>query len=75
MTPVSKAQTIAVLDDAIAFEKAAARAGIPSKKARELAAELGDMPPEQLARVCACAADQRRAAAARAERKPHRRTR
>ena len=75
MTPVNTKQLISVVEDAIAFEKAAACAGIPSKQARALAAELGALPVEQLQRICLYAAEERRTALARADKKQHRRTR
>lgn len=59
-TPVTSMQTVQVIDDAIAFEKAADRAGLASKDARRLAATLGELPADQARRICIAALEQRR---------------
>lgn len=64
-TPVTREQTIAVLDDAIAFTKAADACGLSESVARRFAAALGALPAAQVARICASARAHQLAAQAR----------
>lgn len=57
-TPTTRAKTIEVLDDAIAFTKAADGCAMKESTARALAAALGALPSDQILRICASAREQ-----------------
>lgn len=52
---MTQRQTVQVLDDAIAFTKAADRAGFTESDFRRACAALGSLPEEQILRICASA--------------------
>jgi hypothetical protein len=72
---MTKAQTVAVIDDAIAFTKAAGRSCLSESDFRRACAALGALPAEQVTRICVYAREQQLAAEARVRRHTTRRGR
>jgi hypothetical protein len=69
MIPMTPEQTIEIVNDALAFTRAADRAGISEADARRLCAALGELPASQVHRICAAALEQRRTSETRMRRR------